>query len=126
MHTCRTAEGVACLQQLKSGYAGITTGSCDISLALACAILGIALCCCHSTSSVTPTGCAAVREGEREGRSEIEEKEGREKWREEEVGGGRKKDGTGCVQNNSLALLTLGTGRIQGGSDHTLSPPPHH
>ena len=128
MHTCGTAEGVACLQQLKSGYAGITTGSCDVSLALARAVLGIALCGCHSTSSVTPTGCAAVREGEREGRSEIEE-EGREKWREEGVGGGRKKDGTGCVQkfqDNSLALLTLGTGRIQGGSDHTLSPPPHH
>ena len=78
MHTCGTAEGVACLQQLKSGYASITTGSCDVLLALARAVLGIALCGCYSTSSVTATGCAAVREGERERRSEIEE-EGREK-----------------------------------------------
>lgn len=50
-------------------------------LALARAVLGIALCGWHSTSSVTPTGCAAVTEGEgeREGRSEREEEEGREK-----------------------------------------------
>ena len=85
MHTCGTAKGVACLQQLKSGYAGITTGSCDVLLALARAVLGIALCGWRSTSSVTPTGCAAVTEGEgegegeREGRSEREEEEGREK-----------------------------------------------
>ena len=70
MHTCGTAEGVACLQQLKSGYAGITTGSCDVLLALARAVLGIALCGWRSTSSVTPTGCAAVTEGEGWGREE--------------------------------------------------------
>ena len=93
MHTCGTAEGVACLQQLKSGYAGITTGSCDVSLALARAVLGIALCGRHSTSSVTNTGCAAVREGEMEG-SEIEEEEGREKrgGKGERGGGGRRKE----------------------------------